>query len=603
MAIEETLRIIDQGTPALKSVAAEAKRAEVALDLVEGGASNLGRGFAQLRGSASLLSPELGEVAGIANDLFDALEVGSQAAKASGISLASLGAVAGPVGIAVTALGAAYLYLNEQLTEAEGKAAAAAATASAMQASVDLWRGSVDALNTEFAIANGLLDEDQAATNAKIERLKEQRAATEALLRAEYDRAAAATEAEGATKADSAAAAQARERLQAYQQATEDLATKVELLGDKHRLDEEATKAAAAAAKAAAEEKKREGEAERELAAHYAADEREIRENLRRRAEEREQTEAVMLMAAEAEMAALEDQRRATEELAEAEKKLAEERKANSDSAIRATGEGVTGGPEAGVNALSNAGPWGELIAGLVELVTNLGDSLAGFQDYHEGLMNAIGSLPSTLADNMGSIFSDSFATIIPDFIDSFTASFPELIGGLVGGIVGTTANLLISLVIELPIALIKGFLSIFTADFWTGIGDAIVSAFNEAFGGGPDDPLAGTSTSGKVSGRGGSGRDAGADRAYDAAHAKRGGYDTGSSFVPQTGLYQLERGEEVLRTGSRGTSRQEARMGRTVGARVGYGAGGMQITAVIQVDDESFERGVQSARARGYGV
>jgi hypothetical protein len=67
--------------------------------------------------------------------------------------------------------------------------------------------------------------------------------------------------------------------------------------------------------------------------------------------------------------------------------------------------------------------------------------------------------------------------------------------------------------------------------------------------------------------------------------------------------MYQLERGEEVLRTGGRGTSRQEARMGRTVGAQVGYGAGGMRIHAVIEVDDESFERGVQSARARGYGV
>ena len=597
MAIEEVLRIIDQGSPALKSVAAEAGKASVALDKVEDSASDFGRASAQLRGSLSLLSPELGEAAGVANDLFDALEVGSQAAKGAGLSLGSIGAVAGPVAVAVAALAAVYVVLNSELEAAEANAKAAADRATEMQEAVEQWKGSVAALNAEFDVANGAMTVEQAATAKRIAQLREQRAAQEALLQAEYDRASAATAATGATLEDSAAAARAGAQLRAYQQDTEDLTTKIELLAEKRTLDKEASDAAAASAKAGAAADKAEAAAARELAARYAADEAEIRAALAARAEERKQTEAVMLLAAESEMAALEEQRRAVEELAQAEKDRAEAAKANTDSAIRSTAAGVTGGPQAGVNALGEAGPWGELLASLIEMVTNLADTLGGFQDYHNQLMTAIGSLPQTLADNMGSIFSDSFATIIPDFVDSFTEAFPEIIGGIIGGIAGVTSNLLISMMIELPIALVKGILSIFTADFWIGIGESIAEAFTGIFKG-SDTLDAAAADARSSSGMSKSGADS-----RDAAHAKRGSYDTGTSYVPETGLYQLHKGEEVINPTGMGTSRQEAMRGRVTSSRLGSSATGMVVHATIQLDSGALEQGLQDMRSRGYGV
>lgn len=593
MAIEEVLRIIDQGSPALKSVAAEAGKASVALDRVEDSASDFGRASAQLRGSLSLLSPELGEAAGVANDLFDALEVGSQAAKGAGLSLGSIGAVAGPVAVAVAALAAVYVVLNSELEAAEANAKAAADRATEMQEAVEQWKGSVAALNTEFDVANGAMTVEQAAAAKRIAQLREQRAGTEALLQAEYDRASAATAAAGATLEDSAAASRAGVQLRAYRQETEDLATKIEFLAEKHAAEKDAADAAAASTKAKAaadraaaasarELAATEAEAARELAARYVEGEREIRAALAARAEERKQTEAVMLMAAEAEYQALEDIRRA---------------EADRDSAIRSTAAGVSGGPQAGVDALGEAGPWGELLASLIEMVTNLADTLGGFQDYHNQLMTAIGSLPQTLADNMGSIFSDSFATIIPDFVDSFTEAFPEIIGGIIGGIAGVTANLLISLMVELPIALIEGILSVFTLDFWTRIGESIAEAFAGIFKG-SDTLDAAAADARSSSGMSKSGADS-----RDAAHAKRGSYDTGTSYVPETGLYQLHKGEEVINPTGMGTSRQEAMRGRVTSSRLGSSATGMVVHATIQLDSGALEQGLQDMRSRGYGV
>jgi hypothetical protein len=651
MAIEETLRIIDAGSSTLKSVATEAKATGAAFDHadhaareMEDGISKAGQGAAKLRGVLSTVNPVLGDLAGFANDAFDALEVG---ASTSGALAPVLAVVAG----ALIPVGANLAVMARESDEA---AARAAFLADHLHDLDQALRGLEDA-QLDAAVATRAMTQAQADQEAV--QLKAGRSVEDFRASQEKERAAAEESYFAADK-----------WLKRIAVLPDVLSTAIDYYGGFTSAQEEATKTlgalddvelrhqdiaaqtAAAEATVATATERREAatrsltRAEAELAgmedfrarmtkaiADRIAEFTDINAGMFATIEDRGLTaleefsaaienvvpsqamtdldqlavaEADLVLAFSEGLLTLEDYTAATDRLADARSRLAEaSAKAESASAVSATGEGITGGPQAGVNALGNAGPWGELIAGLIEMVTDLDNTLAGFQNYHEGLMNAIGNLPATIADNMGSIFSDSFATIIPDFIDSFTASFPELIGGMVGGIVGTTANLLISLIVELPIALIKGFLSIFTVDFWKGIGDAIVAAFNETFGGGPDDPLAGTSSSGKVSGRGGSGRDAGADRAYDAAHASRGSFDTGSSFVPRTGMYQLERGEEVLRAGGTGTSRQEARTGRTISSRLGYGAGGFQIHAVIQVDDEGLERGMRDARARGYAV
>jgi chemotaxis protein histidine kinase CheA len=605
MAIEEVLRIIDQGSPALRSVAAEAVKADAALGKVEDGASNLGRASAQLRGSLSLLSPELGEAAGVANDLFDALEVGSQAAKGAGLSLGSIGAVAGPVAIAVAALAAVYVTLNGELQVSEANADAAAARASEMADTIDDWKAAVADLNVEFDVANGAMAAEDAAAAKRIARLREQRAGTEALLKAEYDRASAATAAADATLADSAAAVQARERLAAYQQGTEDLATKIELLTDKQKLEKAATDAATASAKSKAAADRAAALAATQRAKAMAADEAEIRANLARREEDRQQEAAAAAMRWEVEAQAAEEQIRLTEELAQAERDRADAAAANRDSAIRSTTAGVTGGPQAGLAGLSQAGPWGELIAGIVSLIGDLGDTLGSFQDYHNELKDAIATLPETLATNMESIFSDSFATVIPDFITSLMDNLDEIIGGIIEGVVSSTTALIEALVIAMPMAAFEFVGAMVDLDFWYEIGAKIVEGFIQGFVGNGVTGKDGEVTAGSFFAGLGDFLSGGLVGNITKASetGKLGSFDVGSSYVGRTGLYELHAGEEVINPTGMGTARQEAARGRASSARVGRGPRGVRIIAEVDIDDSQLETALQDARGRGYGV
>lgn len=81
-----------------------------------------------------------------------------QSVKAALGPLAAFGPALAVVGVAAAGLGAAYLYLNGQLEEANEKAAAAAKLAGEMQAATEGWRGAVADLDEAMGLATGDLD-------------------------------------------------------------------------------------------------------------------------------------------------------------------------------------------------------------------------------------------------------------------------------------------------------------------------------------------------------------------------------------------------------------------------------------------------------------
>jgi hypothetical protein len=245
------------------------------------------------------------------------------------------------------------------------------------------------------------------------------------------------------------------------------------------------------------------------------------------------------------------------------------------------------------------------MIAGIVEMVASMGDTLTSFQDYHNNLMDAVASLPKTLADNMGSIFSDSFATIIPDFVSSFADNLGEIIGGLLSGLASTLVRATLALVVELPLALTSALLDMFTADFWVGVGESIADAFKEAFAGIFDGVK---NLGGKISDQTEGARQrsqeeqASADRSFAAVS---GSYATGG-YIPRTGLYLMHAGERVAPSTGAGSFTTEAGLGfPRMGGRSASGGGAARMVGsggrlLLEIDTESVARAMRSEAGRG---
>tara|TARA_R110000824_G_scaffold78962_11_gene199087 strand:+ start:68 stop:1747 length:1680 start_codon:yes stop_codon:yes gene_type:complete len=125
-------------------------------------ASNAG----QLAGALDLVHPAAGDVARVVADAADALEVFT---RALGVSKA----VAGPIAIAVMAMGAAYLYLKDQLDDAEEAQRNMSEAATAAEAKFAGLKAIVSGLADEMRVLNGVsqteidLEQQQTAINAE----------------------------------------------------------------------------------------------------------------------------------------------------------------------------------------------------------------------------------------------------------------------------------------------------------------------------------------------------------------------------------------------------------------------------------------------------
>ncbi len=512
-----TIQMRDQASPVLADVAEATRevsqevrelgqtsgRADVAMGDFGDTAGRVGGDTARLAGAISLVSPEAATSAMAIADLADVVEVASGAMKTLGISMGSAMAVMGPVAIAVGALMAVYVTLNAELEETEALVKRQADTATQWQEATSKWKASVQDLNREFAIANGELDEMDATAQTRISTLREERQATEDLFKAEVARLSALSETGKMTMAEQSELRAAQRSLAAYRDTTEDLATTIDLLATKRKLERDAAEgerranegaaaAAAAAAKASAEQAA-------QAAAQADFEERLSAARVARLSEEAEAFDAMYSPAVDraaefletftAELgrivppAALTDLERLTvlqadlalafsrgtidledytaqmELLAAAQNTVAAgQPDAGGSFNGEAVAAGISGGPQAGINALATAGPVGAIIAAIAGMVVGMEDTLKGFSDFHMEFSKTIGKLPEIIFGHLEETLTDSTKAaieMVPAFVSSLAKALPGLLESIVAGLPEVFDTLIQSFLIDLPDAII----------------------------------------------------------------------------------------------------------------------------------------------------
>lgn len=575
MAIEEILTIHDKATATLKDVADEARKADRAVEDVGASAKNAEDGFGRfgnstqkVAGALDLIDPRLGEVARGLADVADVGEVASGALGGGGGLAAVLPVLGVALGVAAVAAGEFVGVLNDY-TAAEDRARHAAEMHAAALTPL------ADAIAAERRERDLLLEalnsSDPAGQLALVERrmaIEAQEAKVTADLRAEREQLVAVVEAAGVARnsesllaedgirridREIAAVAAQGDELAALQEQTAEIRTVAASYTGELVKQEGALKSGSAAAKAAAD-------AERALKVAMSADEAEIRANLAARAIEREQTEAVMLMAAESEMQAAIDQLAAEQALTQAIK----DRRAAQLESVAGAFSTVAGGPSSVMSAVSSSGPWGSIIASLVSIAGDfkgLGDE---FNDFTINFNESMAQLPDLLTENLGRWISTGTASVIEMMFANIDAMVDPGMWYGVGE------------------SIVEGFISGFTTGRFVGdngkvTGKSVGMGLLDVFSGGLSGNIDEFSRTGKL-----------------------GSFDTGTSYVPRTGLYMLHEGEAVdnMQGGGGSQSQRERR-----GGRASVGGDGRRILLTAEIDLDSYAATIQDARRRGYGV
>lgn len=509
-------------------------------------AGKFGEASSKARGALDALDPRLGSIAGGANDAADAFEVLSSA----GLSAT---AVMGPIAVVAGALAAVYLVLAADAAAAAEKVDAAAAAAKTWADTAKPLKITLDDLSDTLAVATGTMTETEKSTRDQTRTLEAQAGAVRALMVAHVDETAENAKGTKLTVDSAAAYKYAKEQLVIYDQRIADAKDNIVLLGAAKQRGIDADKAAAAAAKAAAEaakkaaaEAKVEAEAKRvaaeaaaALAKQMAADEKEIRASQAQQAKDRKMEADFIAVQDKAEIDAIMKKVEIEQDLA----------KARLDSAATAAGM-ATGGPSAVMGAVSSAGPWGAIIAAIVELVGNFADIGDEFNDFTLNFQESLSKLPETLGDNIGHWLETAIQSVDvgANFIQSLADNLDNIISGILGSIGPLLASLLETAFIGLPQALLSLVATLFTADFWIKIGESFVQGFKDAFKGTKADTT-GTEVSAIHSGTHSRGE------AFVS-------YDTGTDYITSTGLKLMHEGERVINTAGTSSGRTAMMMG-----------------------------------------
>lgn len=86
------------------------------------------------------------------------------------------------------------------------------------------------------------------------------------------------------------------------------------------------------------------------------------------------------------------------------------------------------------LNTVSNAGPWGALIAGIIDAVKNLEETVKGIQDLIGGVLDAVGKLPEIIMQVMQYAQKD-LPEAIGKAIGSLIAGLPDMLASAIGDI------------------------------------------------------------------------------------------------------------------------------------------------------------------------
>lgn len=141
--------------------------------------------------------------------------------------------------------------------------------------------------------------------------------------------------------------------------------------------------------------------------------------------------------------------------------------------------------PEAVLNAVAATGPWGAFIAGLIDFVKNIDESMDSFQEFHMDLMSSISTLPESIVSHLSeTLIESSQAAIraIPRFIKSLADSIGPLIQALAGAIPVIVIELVNALVRDIPRAAWAFIKAILSPGTWISAGREMVTGFGDAF-------------------------------------------------------------------------------------------------------------------------
>lgn len=164
----------------------------------------------------------------------------------------------------------------------------------------------------------------------------------------------------------------------------------------------------------------------------------------------------------------------------------------------QAVAAGISGGPQAGINALAAAGPVGAIIAALANMVVGLEDTIKGFSDFHMQFSETIGKLPEIIFSHLEETLASSTQAaieMIPNFVNSLAESLPGLLESIVEGLPEVFGTLIQSLMVELPEAVFKLVDALVQSlpKFVLGLIGAIINAIPQIVGAWIDQMITGT--------------------------------------------------------------------------------------------------------------
>lgn len=225
----------------------------------------------------------------------------------------------------------------------------------------------------------------------------------------------------------------------------------------------------------------------------------------------------------------------ATRENTAAVQTATDQRLAAATSAVGAFSSGPSG-------FMSAMGPWGAFIAGLINMVSNLDDTLEQFESWHERAMEGIANLPVIFADKL------------PDMVERGTEAAFAMIPKLLTNIIENSG-------------------------LWESGGGKLAEAF-----------IKGILNAGKSMFTGGDNKVSGGDVANfllgGIPNLVKGQHDTGAYSIGSPGLYMLHGGERVLTSGQATSARNRSTGGGVtiqIGSVMGGRAGVRELVDLIR--------------------
>lgn len=288
---------------------------------------------------------------------------------------------------------------------------------------------------------------------------------------------------------------------------------------------------------------------------------------------------------------------------------LAKIRKEQDDanrSSVASTPAGPTGVERAGkvvsagtsadatMGAISQAGPWGALVAAIVaalkEGLASIGDD---FESYHEDVMKGLSTIFEDLGNNIYRWVSDgteALVTGLSKMIRSLIGNLSNIIVGIVQAIIDT----------------------VFSANFFLGIFKAIILGFVDLFKSifMPSEDTKKSAEDAKRNeiawwndlwtGKMTSKEFWSGDSTNDSKVPRHAGYASGTRMVSADGLYQLHKFEIVQNRAQANTSAAKAAAG---GASARARLSGQAGRLVIEIDSDSVSDTLQDLARRGFAL